>query len=319
MTAPRAHLALGLLALALLSGASVLVGAASLFGGDLDAGLLVAVSRVPRTLAALLAGAALAVAGAVVQLAVQNRLVEPGLVGTPEAATLGLLGITLMAPGAPLIVKMAVAGLAALAGTFGFLALARAVPRRDPVLLPLVGLIYGGILGAAALWLGWITDLVQYVGTWMSGEFSGVLRGRYELLWIGAAATAALYAAADRLTLLGLGEDTARALGLDARGTLLAGLALVSVCVAAVVVTVGSIPFVGLVVPNLVSRWRGDNLRRNLPLIAMGGAGAVLACDILGRVIRWPYEIPAGTIFAVLGAGLFLWLLHAAPRGGHHG
>jgi iron complex transport system permease protein len=275
------------------------------------------VSRLPRTFAALLAGAGLALAGVVVQMSVQNRLVEPSLVGTPESAMLGLLAITLIAPGAALMTKMSVAAIAALIGTLGFLALARHVPRRDPVLLPLVGLIYGGIIGAAVLWLAWTTDLVQYIGVWQSGEFSGVLQGRYELLWGVAIIAALVWLAADRITMLGLGENAARSLGLDYRQTLLAGLVLVSIIVAVVVVSVGSIPFVGLVVPNIVSRWRGDNLRRNLPVVAWLGGTMVLGCDILGRVIRFPYELPAGTIFAVLGAGVFLWLLHAAPRQSH--
>ncbi len=306
--------------LALLVGASCLVGVADLFGGALDSQLLLAVSRLPRTFAALLAGAGLALAGVVVQMSVQNRLVEPGLVGTPESAMLGLLGVTLIAPGAALLVKMSVAAVAALAGTLGFLWLARHVPRRDPVLLPLVGLIYGGIIGAAVLWLAWTTDLLQYVGTWQSGEFSGVLRGRYELLWIVAVIAVLLYIAADRITMLGLGEDAARSLGLNYRQTLMGGLVLVAITVSVVVVSVGSIPFVGLVVPNIVSRWRGDNLRRNLPVVAWLGGAMVLGCDIIGRLIRFPYEIPAGTVFAVLGAGLFLWLLHAAPRRtGAHG
>ncbi|EAR50196.1 ABC ferric siderophore transporter, inner membrane subunit [Oceanicola granulosus HTCC2516] len=302
--------------LLLLAGASLAIGAADLLRGDLDAGLLLAVSRLPRTLAALLAGAGLALAGVVVQLTVQNRLVEPGLTGTPEAAMLGLLGVTLLAPGAALLVKMSAAAAAAMAGTAGFLLLARRVPRHDPMLLPLVGLIYGGILGAVALYLAWVTDLVQYLGVWQSGEFSGVLRGRYELLWLVAALGLALYAAADRLTLLGLGEAQARSLGLNYRQTLALGLAIVALTVSVVVVTVGSLPFVGLVVPNIVSRWRGDNLRANLPLVAGLGALMVLAADLVGRLVRHPYEIPAGTVFAVVGAGLFLWLLHAAPRRG---
>ena len=84
-----------------------------------------------------------------------------------------------------------------------------------------------------------------------------------------------------------------------------------------VLVTVGAFPFVGLVAPNLVSRWRGDNLRTNLPLIALGGGGLVLAADVIGRVIRYPFEIPAATVFGVFGAGVFLWLLYAAPRRAH--
>lgn len=300
--------------LLLLMAVSCLIGVAGLFDGSLDGEMLLVVSRLPRTFAAILVGAGLALAGMVVQMSVQNKLVEPGLVGTPESAMVGLLAVTLVAPGAPLIAKMGVSVVTALIGTFVFLWLARHVPRRDPVLLPLVGLIYGGIVGAAVLWVAWSTDLVQYIGIWQSGEFSGVLQGRYELLWIVAAVAAVLYLVADRITMLGLGEDAARSLGLDYRRTLFIGLICVALIVAVVVASVGSIPFVGLVVPNLVSRWRGDNLRRNLPLVAWSGAVAVLASDIIGRLIRFPYEIPAGTIFAAIGAGVFLWLLHAAPR-----
>ncbi len=314
-----ARIGWALLALILLSGASVMIGAADLWRGDLDRGLVLAVSRIPRTCAAILAGAGLALAGVVIQQTVQNRLVEPGLVGTPEAAMIGLLVITLIAPGAALMTKMGVATLAALAGTAGFFLLARHVPRRDPMLLPLVGLVYGGILGAGALWIAWTTDLVQFIGIWQTGEFSGVLRGRYELLWIIAGLAVLLYLLADRITLLGLGEDRARSLGLDYRATVLAGLAIVALAVAVVVVSVGAMPFVGLVVPNLVSRLWGDNLRRNLPMVALAGGGFVLAADIIGRVVRMPFEIPAATIFAVVGAALFLWLLNAPRVARAHG
>lgn len=310
--------ALSVTALLLLAGASLAIGATNLWSGQLDAGMVLAVSRVPRTLAAMLAGAGLALAGVVIQQTVQNRLVEPGLTGTPEAAMLGLLVITLLVPGAPIPGKMAAATLGALIGTAGFFVLSRQVPRRDPMLLPLVGLIYAGILGAAALGLAWITDLVQYVAIWQAGEFSGVLRGRYELLWLVAALAVLLYLLADRITLLGLGEDRARSLGLNWRQTVLIGLGIVALATAVIVVTVGAVPFVGLVVPNIISRLRGDNLRQNLPLVVTLGAGLVLASDILGRLLRWPYEIPAATVFAVLGAGLFLWLLNA-PRPRHDG
>lgn len=304
----RAVVAIGLIGLVF---ASLSIGAADL-SSDQGGAFLLTVSRVPRTAAALLAGAGLALAGAVVQLAVQNRLVEPGLTGTPEAAMAGLLAITLIAPGAPLMAKMVAASTSALAGTAAFLLLARHVPRQDPMLLPLVGLIYAGILGAGVTGVAWSVDLMQYLGTWQAGEFSGVLRGRYELLWIIAIAGALLYLATDRITLLGLGEDRARSLGLNARQTLLAGLVIVAVMVTATVVTVGVLPFVGLIIPNLVSRWQGDNLRANLPLIALAGGTAVLASDLIGRLIRWPMR-SAGTIFAVAGAAIFLWLLYAAP------
>lgn len=303
--------------LAALIAASLSLGAASLGTGDLSVATLLSVSRLPRTCAALLAGAGLALAGVVVQQSVQNRFVEPGLTGTPEAAMAGLLAVTLVAPGAAVWVKMSVAALAALAGTGGFLWLSRHVPRTEPMLLPLVGLIYAGILGAALMWIAWATDLMQYLGIWRLGEFSGIVQGRYELLWLIAALAALLYSVSDRFTLLGLGESQARSLGLDYAQTRRLALIIVAAITAVVVVTVGAFPFVGLVVPNIVSRWRGDNLRANLPLIGLGGAGLVLAADILARLVVHPYELPAATIFAVFGSGVFLWLLFAAPGRAH--
>ena len=303
-----------ILALAGLVLASLVLGAASL---SEDGAWLLMVSRIPRTAAALLAGAGLALAGIVVQQAVQNRLVEPSLTGTPEAAMLGLLAVTLIAPGMAVAGKMLVAAVSALVGMAGFLLLADRVPRQDPMLLPIVGLVYGGILGAVATWFAWSADLMQYLGTWMLGEFSGVMIGRYEWLWAVAGLAGLLYAAADRITLLGLGEVQARSLGLDYGQTRALGLVVVSTLTALVLVTVGAFPFVGLVAPNLVSRWRGDNLRANLPLVALLGGVLVLGADVIGRLIRYPFEIPAATVFAVLGAGVFLWLLRAAPGRAH--
>ena len=92
------------------------------------------------------------------------------------------------------------------------------------------------------------------------------------------------------------------------------GLVLVSVITAVVVVAVGNIPFLGLVVPNLVTLLLGDNLRRALPVTALVGAFFVLCCDVLGRTIRHPYEIPVETIAGVVGAGLFIFLVLRARR-----
>lgn len=299
-----------------LSGVSLMIGAASLWG-DLGAGWLIAVSRFPRTAAAILAGMGFALAAVVMQHSVQNRLIEPAMIGVPESAILGLLMITLIAPGAGISLKMAVGTMSALLGTLGFLVLARALPKQDAMLLPIVGLIYGGILYAATVAIAWSADMMQYMGIWRLGEFSGIMQGRYELLWGIAALALVLYAIADRITLLGLGEAQARSLGLNYRQTRAIGILIVSVMTALLVVTIGTLPFVGLLAANIVARWRGDNLRANLPVVAMLGGASVLAADILGRVVRYPYEIPAGTIFAVFGAGCFLWLLHRPPRAAH--
>ena len=296
-----------------LTGLSLFVGVQSLslpaLFQDPEALQLLMISRLPRTLAALLTGASMAVAGVIMQLLVRNRFVEPGTTGTNEAAMLGLLAVTLLAPGWPLFAKMTVAAGTALLGTFGFMRLSRHLPPQQPLLLPLVGLIYAGVLYASATFIAYQTDLIQYLGTWMAGEFSGVLAGRYELLWLAGILSIVAYFAADQFTLIGLGRGLSLSLGLRYGQVVALGIATVSMVSALVIVTVGTLPFVGLVVPNVVSRLMGDNLRQSLPVVAGLGAGMVLACDILGRVLRHPYEIPAGTIFGILGAILFLWML----------
>ena len=157
--------------------------------------------------------------------------------------------------------------------------------------------------------------MLQYISTWlMAGEFSGIIAGRYETLWVAAAAAGAAWFAADRFAILGLGDGVAKGLGLDPAPVMRLGLAVVSVVSAMVVVTVGMIPFVGLVVPNIVSRLMGDDLRRSIPVIALSGAALVLACDIIGRMIIYPYEIPVGLVMGIVGSVIFLVLLYRPPR-----
>lgn len=302
-------------ALAVLMLASLGIGAAQIDLRDAPQGgwalLVVMESRLPRTLAVLLTGAALAVAGVVIQSLVRNRFVGPDTAGTGESAALGLLAVTLAAPGAPIWVKMAAASLSAMAGTALFLAIVRRLPAREVMLVPVAGLILSGILGSAVTWIAWQADLMQFVATWlMSGEFSGVIAGRYEMLWIAGVAALMAWFAADRLAILSLGDQVATGLGLSSRGVMRLGMVVVSIVAAIVVTTVGMIPFVGLVVPNIVSRLMGDNLRASIPAVAAGGAMLLLACDLIGRIIRYPYEIPVGTVLGVVGAVIFLWLLY---------
>lgn len=270
---------------------------------------LLLVSRIPRTIAIVLAGMSMAVAGMIMQMLTRNRFVEPSTAGTVESASLGILLVILFAPEAPVLVKMLVASATAVAGTALFLRILRSIPLRSVLVVPLVGIMLGGVVSAITTFIAYRFDLLQSLNSWTTGDFSGVLRGRYELLWIAFALTIVAYIAADRFTVAGLGEDFTTNLGLNYRRVVTLGLVIVSMVSASVVVTVGMIPFLGLIVPNVVSMFIGDNLRRALPWIAVLGAGLVLACDIAGRLIRFPYEIPIGTMMGVVGSVIFLYLL----------
>lgn len=284
---------------------------------DTHAAMLLAASRIPRTVSLVIAGAALAIVGLLMQLLVRNRFVEPSTTGTAESAALGVLVVTIAAPGMPLLGKMAVAAAFALAGTALFLLILRRIPVRELVLVPLVGIMLGGVIGAVTTFIAFRFDLLQTLGAWMTGDFSGILRGRYELLWIALALTAAAWVAADRFTVTGLGADHATNLGLHHGRVLALGMVIVAIVTASVVVTAGVIPFLGLVVPNLVSMRLGDDARRAIPWSAALGAAFVLVCDIAGRLIRFPYEIPLGVVVGVVGAAVFLWLLLRRPSNAH--
>lgn len=288
--------------------------AAGSLGLDRDSLQLLFASRLPRTLAAMLSGAGLAIAGMIMQSVARNRFVEPATAGTAQSAALGILLVTLFLPAAPLIVKTTIAAATALAGTTIFMMTAHRLPPEQPYLVPLFGLVYGGVIGAGVTFFAWQADLLQYVEIWTSGEFSGVLRGRYELLWIAVPMVAIAWWAADRLTILALGRDTSIGLGISYERMLQLGLVIVSVITALTVVVVGMIPFVGLVVPNLAARLLGDNIRSSISWVAIAGATLVLGCDIVGRLLRYPYEIPVGTVMGVVGAFLFLVLLFGRAR-----
>ncbi|UEM01855.1 ABC transporter permease [Skermanella rosea] len=301
----------GLLAvLSLFVGATHLSPATLLAAGpESEAVRVLLASRIPRTIAVILSGMAMGVSGLIMQLIVRNHFVEPGTAGTVESASLGILLATLLAPGIDLIGKMTVAALCALAGTALFLFILSRIPLRSALLVPLIGLMLGGIFDSVTTFFAYRYDLLQSLNAWTTGDFSGVLRGRYELLWIAFALTAAAYLAADRFTVAGMGRDFTTNLGMNYRRAMSFGLVIVSMSTAVVVATVGTIPFLGLIVPNLVSMTVGDNARRAVPWVALGSAAFVLVCDLIGRTVRHPYEIPVGTIVGVVGSALFLYLL----------
>ncbi|MCA9859558.1 MAG: ABC transporter permease [Thermomicrobiales bacterium] len=289
-----------------------------LSGDGVDHSTMVLIeSRVPRTIAVILAGATLAIAGLIMQLLVRNRFVEPSLAGTTESATLGLLAVAIFAPGIPIFAKMLVASCFALMGTFVFLAILRQIPLRSPLMVPLIGIMLGGIISSVTTFFAYRYDLLQSLSAWTTGDFSSMLRGRYELLWLAGGLALLAYIASDRFTVAGMGEEFTTNLGLNYRLVMISGMAIVAMVTAVDVVTVGAIPFLGLVVPNLVRLVMGDNARMSIPWIAVSGAGFVLLCDIVGRTIRYPFEIPISVMVGVIGSAIFLvLLLWRAPRVG---
>lgn len=278
---------------------------------------LLLISRLPRTLAVLLVGATLAVSGTVLQIVLKNRFIEPNMIGATQSAGIGILAVSLLFPSAALLLKMSVATLSALIGIGIFSLLLHRLPPQQQLLVPLVGIVFGNIIEAIGTFIAYETDSMQMMSIWTSGDFSGVLAGRYELLWLTAVLAVIVYILADQLSIAGLGKNLSTSLGVNYRQMTWIALIIVAMITALVVVTVGQIPFIGLVVPNIISRLAGDRLRRNLPAVVLLGANLVLFCDILGRIINMPYEIPISTVFGILGTVIFLYLLFRGKRNAH--
>ncbi len=296
--------------------ASVLIGAYSINWNDIRTGsdefnsmMVLVVSRIPRTVAIIVVGASTSITGMIMQMLSRNRFVSPSTAGTVESASLGVLAVTLMYPGAPIGVKILFATVVAMLGTGAFLLILRQIPIKSPLMVPLIGIMFGGVIGSITTFFAYRYELLQSLSMWTNGDFSRVLRGRYELLYIAAGLTLISWFAADRFTVAGLGEAFTKNLGLNYGQVLAFGLAIVAAVTAVNVVTVGAIPFLGLIVPNVVSAVMGDNVRRTAPWVALFGAAFLLACDIAGRTLRYPYEIPISVVVGVVGGVLFLIIL----------
>ncbi|MFD1859814.1 ABC transporter permease [Aeromicrobium camelliae] len=308
----------GLMALAVVTAGLVVL---SLFVGVYDLGAegggeMFQITRVPRTLALVLAGSAMAVSGLVLQQLTQNRFVEPTTTGTSEWAALGLLVSVIVVPSAGLTERMIIASVSAFLGTMIFMAILRRVQLRTTLIVPIVGIMLGAVVSALTTLIAISTNYLQMLGTWFMGSFTSVVRGQYEVLWVVAAVCAAIFLLADRLTVAGLGKDVSTNVGLNYERVLLLGTLMVSVATGVTTVVVGFLPFIGLIVPNVVSMLRGDDLRSNLPWVCLGGVAIVTASDLVGRTIRMPFEVPASVILGVLGAAGFIALVLRLRRHG---
>ncbi|HAD68663.1 ABC transporter permease [Acinetobacter radioresistens] len=282
---------------------------AGLLAGNIHEWQLFWTSRLPRLMAILVAGAGLSVCGLIMQSLSRNRFVSPTTAGLYDCARLGVLISIILLPAASIFIKTGFAILVTLAGALVFMSILATLKHRDTVFVPLVGMIFGSIISAFTTFIALQMDLLQNLAGWLQGDFSTILNGQYELIYLSVPILIVSYFLANRFVLAGIGEDFATNLGLNYKQTLFLGLILVSVITGVVIVTVGAIPFLGLIVPNIVSLYLGDNIRKTLSHTAILGALLVLVCDLFGRIVIYPYEVSVSLIMGVLGSVLFLWLL----------
>ena len=290
---------------AMLSVISMMTGVYDILGQK-DGMSMFFITRVPRTVALILTGTAMAMSGLVMQLITQNRLVEPTTTGTIEWAGLGLLFIYLFFPNPSLVLRMTGAIVFSFLGTMIFFLFLRQVKLRSSLIVPIVGMMLGAVVSAFSTFIGLTFQMTQNIENWFIGSFSAVQVGRYEYLWLVIIITILIFIFADRLTLAGLGEDIATNLGVHYNRIVILGAVLISFLVGIVTAVIGNLPFLGLIVPNIVSMYRGDNLRENLPWVCVLGMGTIMICDIISRTIIMPFEVPVSLILGTIGSMVFI-------------
>jgi len=267
------------------------------------------ISRIPRLVAILLAGAGMSIAGLIMQSLSRNKFVSPTTAGTLDATKLGVLISMMFFTNVTYFQKISFAFIFALAGTLLFMQILNRIKFKDAIFIPLIGLMFGNILSSITTFFAYKADIIQNISAWLQGDFSLMMKGRYELLYISVPVLILAYIYANRFTVAGMGEDFAKNLGLSYKFVVNLGLVLVALISTTVVLTVGMIPFLGLIIPNIVSLFKGDNLAKTLPHTALLGMSFLLFCDIVGRVLIFPYEIPISMTVGVIGSAIFLIML----------
>lgn len=267
------------------------------------------ISRIPRLLAIILAGAGMSISGLIMQQLSQNKFVSPTTAGTLDATRLGILLSMLLFTNATMLEKMAIAFIVAFVGMFIFMKILDQVKFKDAIFIPLVGLMVGNVLSSITTFLAYQANVIQNMSAWLQGDFSMIMKGRYELLYLSVPILFITYLYANRFTVAGMGENISKNLGLAYKRIVNLGLILVTLMTVTVILTVGMLPFIGLIIPNIVSLYKGDHLQKTLPHTALLGAIFLLLCDILGRLIIYPYEISISLMVGLIGSGIFLYLL----------
>src|SRR5699024_6396054 len=295
------------------------------------------ISRIPRLFSILIAGSSMSICGLIMQQLSKNKFVSPTTAGTLDSARLGILVSMMLFTSASTILKITVSFALPLIGTLIFMQILDKIKFKDAIFIPLVGLMFGSIINSVSTFFAYRNDLIQNMTSWLQGDFSMIMRGNYEIMYISILILIITFFYVNnfsiimngnyeimyisitiliiaffydnKFTIAGMGEDFDKSLGLNYRQVVNLGLIIVALVTASVVLSIGMIPFLGLIIPNIVTIYQGDHLKKSLLHTAVLGALFVLFCDIIGRVIIYPYEIPISLTVGVIGSGIFVYLL----------
>ena len=300
--------------LLVLSVLSLLIGAM-----EIDPKILL-LSRIPRLLAILCTGIGMSVAGLIMQQLCMNKFVSPSTGATIQSAQFGILLSLVFFPAVGLWGRVLLSFGMAILGTWSFIWFIQRIQFKNTVLVPLVGIMFGNVLGGIISFIAYKYEVTQQLSTYFVGSFSLIIKGNYELVWLVVPLVILAFVFANYFNIVGIGKDFSQNLGVNYKLVLFLGLTIASMITASVITVVGQISYIGLIVPNIVAMFKGDKIKGTLVDTALLGALFVLICDIIARSVIMPYELPieliAGIAGSVLFIGMLMYKLNCGRRGG---
>lgn len=282
---------------------------AKLLSGNVEQIEVFLISRLPRLLAILCTGTGMSVAGLIMQQLCMNKFVSPTTGSTISSAKFGILLALLFLPNSTLWSRAIFSFIFAVLGTWIFVWFIQRIQFKDTVMVPLVGIMFGNIVSGVTSFLAFRYEMTQALSSWETGHFSMVLRGRYEIVYLVVPLLILAFVFANHFNIVGMGKDFSQNLGVNYKLVLFMGLSIAAAITASVVVVVGSISYIGLIIPNIVAMFKGDKIRGTLVDTALFGALFVLGCDIIARLVIAPYELPIELIVGIIGSLLFIGIL----------
>ncbi len=303
------------IALVVLSFISIFIGAYDVtLEGVLEDGehqvMLLIVSRIPRVLAIIMTGIGMSVAGLLMQNICMNKFVSPTTGATITSAQLGLLIAIIFVPTRTLLINTAFSFVFALLGTWIYVWFIQKIKIKDVIMVPLIGIMFSSVIGAFVNYLAYTNDLTQSLTSVITGSFSMIIAGDYEVVFLILPMIIIAYIYANHFNIVGMGEEFSTNLGVHYKWIMFLGLSIAAIITASIVVTVGTISYIGLIVPNIVAMFRGDKIRGSIVDVGLFGALFVLICDIIARIVIAPYELPIELIAGIIGSVIFLVLLY---------
>lgn len=282
---------------------------ADLLAGNFEQLQIILISRLPRLLAILCTGVGMSVAGLIMQQLCMNKFVSPTTGATISSAQFGILLALVFMPASTLWSRALFSAVCAILGTWMFIWFIQHIQFKDVVMVPLVGIMFGNVIGGITNFIAYKYEMTQALSSWLVGSFSTVLRGRYEIVYLIVPLVIIAFIFANHFNIVGMGRDFSQNLGVNYNLVLFLGLTIAAMITASIVVIVGSISYIGLIIPNAVAMFKGDKIRGTLVDTALFGALFVLLCDLIGRMVIAPYELPIELIVGILGSLIFIVLL----------